>query len=262
MSILRPISIFLRNFLVKQHPYFSCCASCGEIKTPLGKHLCTSLDIGFPVDAVITNQDGDDHACLVLARKAERAMPWLRHIHIVTPRSGPAKEFSAKIRTLQDPRNGAATPTEKDANTALPAAALLHTANALADYYLIISNKAQLRGNTLPHDFYTPNGIPVLPPEVPARPSNEDLLEAEDPQAAMLDLALSADRYAPDSLPAALPHNKENSSTFLPLFQGFLQRAMHALSPQVVYAGLLQDWLYVSGRGVAVPAGACALRAS
>jgi hypothetical protein len=262
MSILRPISIFVRNFLVKQHPYFSCCASCGEIKTPLGKHLCTSLDIAFPVDAVIANQDGDDHEGLVLARRTERAMPWLRHIHIVTPRSGPPREFSAKIRTLQDPRTNAAALSETGGDTSVPAAALLHVAKELADYYLIIDGKAALRGKPMPHDFYTPNGIPILPPEVPGRPSNENLLEEEDPQAAMLQLALSADRYAPDSLPAALPHNKENSASFLPLFLGFLQRAINALTPQPIYAGLLQDWLYVSGRGVAVPASACALRAS
>lgn len=65
----------LRSLLVKLHPYVSCCASCGEIKTPLQGRLCTSLKPAFPVDAVLFGPPPDAAAAV------RHALPWLRRVH-------------------------------------------------------------------------------------------------------------------------------------------------------------------------------------
>ena len=67
---------FFQNLIAKLHPYFSCCASCSEIKTPLENRLCTSLSPSFAVDGVLSAADPR------ALESVRRAMPWLRKIFI------------------------------------------------------------------------------------------------------------------------------------------------------------------------------------
>ncbi|MDR0827479.1 MAG: Stealth CR1 domain-containing protein [Desulfovibrio sp.] len=81
---LQMLSLFFRNFSLDPYPYFCCCASCGEIKTPLENRLCASLSPSFVVDAVFPSG----------AEKnldwARRVMPWLRNIFVADTGLPPA----------------------------------------------------------------------------------------------------------------------------------------------------------------------------
>ena len=116
--LLRP----LRSLLVKLHPYFSCCASCGEIRTPLEGRLCTSLVPDFPVDGVLLGGTAQESAAI------QRAMPWLRRVH-VTPETTPH---------------------------------LLQTLPDLAGNFFVARAGAKLARIRHPLDLFTPNGIPLL----------------------------------------------------------------------------------------------------
>jgi len=112
----------LRSLLVKLHPYFSCCASCGEIKMPLDGRLCTSLTPDFPVDGVLlwgTEQEAAD---------VKRAMPWLRRVHVVQ---------GSALRALQTLPN-------------------------LAGNFFVTLAGTKLTRIRHPLDLFTPNGIPLL----------------------------------------------------------------------------------------------------
>lgn len=157
MSLLRPISIFLRNFLIKQHPYFSCCASCGEIKTPLSGRLCTSLLPDFPVDAVIIPAEGSalslEEAALTLHSLKTHA-PWLRRIHLLAAEL-PGDLTDEKLYLLPP---ASIVPQ----NATMPPQGYLHMAADLAEYYLVITAGKQVEHESLAVDYFTPNGIPLL----------------------------------------------------------------------------------------------------
>ena len=122
MQLLPLILSPVRSLLVKLHPYFSCCASCGEIKMPLNGRLCTSLSPDFPVDAVLPGGTEQE------AAKLRHAMPWLRRLH-----------------TVQN-----ASPS------------VLHTLPDLADNFFVTLAGANLPHIRHPLDLFTPNGIPLL----------------------------------------------------------------------------------------------------
>jgi hypothetical protein len=124
------LSVFLRNLLVRKHFWFSCCASCGEIKTPLGNRLCASLAVDFPVDAVVVGSL-DEPA----RRKIRAENPWLRNVIA-------AGAFADSPPEL------------------LPA--LAHTAPGLAACFLAAESAAELTSPLHALDFFTPNGLPLV----------------------------------------------------------------------------------------------------
>jgi hypothetical protein len=126
-----PLSVFIRNLLVRKHFWFSCCASCGEIKTPLGKRLCASLAADFPVDAVVAGPLDE-----AARREIRAANPWLRQVLA-------ASEAPADVSQCMAP-------------------SLAHTIPGLAECFLGAGSAADLAvpGHVL--DFFTPNGIPLI----------------------------------------------------------------------------------------------------
>ena len=155
MPLLRLISIGIRNVLTKQHPYFSCCASCGEIARPVKHRLCTSLEHNFPIDAVIWSGGDDPQATRADAtwRSMQKQAPWLRTVTILGHNTaGTAKHtpHHACLQTL--------------APTARPeqAPAYAHTLPGLAPHYVLIKAGTLFTAPLLPHDLFTPNGIPLL----------------------------------------------------------------------------------------------------
>ncbi len=158
MSFLYHASVFLRNVLVKQHPYFSCCASCGEIKVPLAERLCTSLAFSFPVDAVILPDDMARDGETASARTLESLKTeglWLRRIFVprtfsgATPSSPDRVSFVDMDDLLRQPKR-----LEPDA--------YLHLLPEISEHYLIVKPGFSLRRGSIPLDFFTPNGIPLL----------------------------------------------------------------------------------------------------
>ncbi|MDR1659738.1 MAG: hypothetical protein LBR94_05290 [Desulfovibrio sp.] len=143
-----PFSVFLRNLLVRKHFWFSCCASCGEIKTPLGKRLCASLTADFPVDAVVAGPLDEPSR-----QKIRAANPWLRN---VIAAGAPAQ----------------APPV------ILPA--LAHTLPGLAECFLTAKSATELAAPVHVLDFFTPNGIPFIALSRLPEPSR---FSAEEPPA-------------------------------------------------------------------------------
>lgn len=157
MSILSPISIFLRNKIIKQHPYLSCCASCGEIATPLGGRLCTSLECLFPVDAALiaTEHETDDSLAVVRQRIAE-ALPWIKNIFIITAQD--IMKFNLQESKLYNI-------TAKNALGSFAAgcpAAFLHELDELSEHYIILTASFQPKNSLSPLEAFTSNGIPFL----------------------------------------------------------------------------------------------------
>jgi hypothetical protein len=250
MSLLRPISIFLRNFLIRQHPYLSCCASCGEIATPLGNRLCTSLQFGFPTDAVLDMPQDSADAILNAARRLADSLPWLRKIYILSEGQPATHSPEAKIQAIAPPLADADQPTPRHP---LPRVAALHRLPDLSEYYLVFFSARRLKKSLLPHDFYTPNGIPLLPPSVLERSFAGGVSGQGGNPAALLSLALSPGRYARTDDLTVIAHTRDNSAQFFPLFTQFWDTARDTLPPEQAYAAFLQDWLFAAGRGVVTP---------
>lgn len=193
MSILRPVAIFLRNALVKQHPYFSCCASCGEIKTPLEGRLCASLSCSFQVDAVVlaSSEEHDEARIRRVLDALDKHCPWLRRIFLI--KSG-ASSFafinSERVATL-------AADDFTPGDSPFGPAAHVHEAPGLGEYYLVLSPEQAPVRNLLPLDFYTPNGIPLLPLEREGESAGGDASRIVRPA------------------PGILAQTKENSVDFL-----------------------------------------------
>ena len=154
MSILRPLSIFLRNALIRQHPYFSCCASCGEIKTPVENRLCASLQFPFEVDAVILCDEHEKAATRISA--LERHCSWLRQIVVVCSAATAASGISRneRIRSVR--------PDEFMPAAAFGPEAYCQDIPDLGEYFLIVPSGVEPKRDLLPLDFFTPNGIPLL----------------------------------------------------------------------------------------------------
>lgn len=155
MSILRPISIFLRNALVKQHPYFSCCASCGEIKTPLANRLCASLAVPFTVDTVILSADSAAAAACV--RAFDKHCPWVRRIFIVARDAASLSGITRTERVRPIPAGEFMPP-----DSPFGPEAYCHAIPGISDYFLIAPPDCRAEHDCLPIDFFTPNGIPLL----------------------------------------------------------------------------------------------------
>ena len=154
MSLLRPISIFLRNALVKQHPYFSCCASCGEITTPLESRLCASLAFIHPVDAVILSNDATS---VRTAASLKRHCPWLRYIFSISNEGTTAPDITRTGHIRHIPTE-AFSPTD----SLFGPEAHCHNIPGISEYFLIVPPGYSPERNLLPLDFFTPNGIPLI----------------------------------------------------------------------------------------------------
>lgn len=202
MSLLRPFSIFIRNALIKQHPYFSCCASCGEIKTPLGRRLCTSLAPEFPVDAVILsgekNTSQDMQASLA---SLGTYAPWLRKIYV-------------QATTLPDGASSKCTLLPEVFLTA--AEYSLHNLAELSEEFIVMESGCVREKNIEILDLYTPNGVPLLPVEeqlqgeAPALPA--ELL------AAFEKIGLSPEPYLVAPATRIRAHCKNIVKQFVPLY--------------------------------------------
>ncbi len=155
----RPLLHPLRSLLVKLHPYFSCCASCGEIKTPLDGRLCASLAPDFPVDGVLSGGTEQEAADL------KRAMPWLRRAHMAQG------EIPGALQNLPD----------------------------LAGNFFVALADTDLSRVRHPLDLFTPNGIPLLAARPaalsPAEAAFCDVLETRGLMSAR-ELSFASDIYA------------------------------------------------------------------
>ena len=240
MTLLRPISILLRNTLIKQHPYFSCCASCGEIRTPLANRLCASLVPNFPVDGLIVPQVNTLPVAeeLSLATQSlKQHAPWLRRIYLVA-------EAVAEFRlpaglALLSPASFCPE------QTGLPPQAWLHTVPELAEQYLVVPAKSIPEQPLHPLDFFTPNGIPLV------MLSNSASLPAtlEKPLLAALACALKTAGLAfePQLKPVLCgitAHSKENTAAFS------LFSAIFPALDNSTFNFALAHCMYASGRVV------------
>ncbi|MDL2267362.1 hypothetical protein LJC46_05170 [Desulfovibrio sp. OttesenSCG-928-G15] len=280
MSILRPISIVLRNFLVKQHPYFSCCASCGEIKTPLEGRLCTSLLPEFPVDAVIlpysTGKPGAGEASIASAVGVKRSAPWLRRVYVMeknppsknSPGFPPyARQEAAEGIVLCDPDTLRSDPVFREFGPVpdnphsvsllqkLPTDALLHAIPGIAEHFIVLHAPASAKLDSV-LDYYTPNGIPLI--YVNRVPENTSACcTPTEALTAMRDYAASEAQLYRRPIPGAYPQTKDSSASFFP---GFLDiaRARLAAFPQLPpeshdYVFMLAAWMFASAQGILSP---------
>lgn len=249
MSILRPISIFLRNFLIKQHPYFSCCASCGEIQTPLGTRLCTSLTPSFSIDAVIIpDSSSSDTSHSIQAIR--NLFPWLRNIVIL---SGQKKEndspntFWITLDHIKTLLAGCEMPSES-----LPCPeAYFHLLPELGENYLVFTESySPVQTSPDPLDFYTPNGLPLLPVSLIAHLPKGAALQKNRNELFLQYLLDSSEQISP---PSAYSHTKADAAQFLEFFEQYLQLAEASGAPGKPYGLVVSQWLYITGRGIAVP---------
>lgn len=162
MSLLRPFSILLRNTLIKQHPYFSCCASCGEIKIPLENRLCTSLSFPYSIDVVLTYGDLSTEEAAASIIKIiphfQKCCPWASKLFIISKQ--PLKPFTSQPKGLTITYLQKTDVIAGNLNGSIEGH--IHTIPNLSEYYLVAPHTTRLKSKTHPLDFYTPNGIPLL----------------------------------------------------------------------------------------------------
>jgi hypothetical protein len=174
-----PLSVFLRNFLVRKHFWFSCCASCGEIKTPVGNRLCASLRPDFSVDAVIRQPGTPDGQAL---GRVKAYHPWLNNIFFAPETERP--------ETLHE------TPG--------------HAQCLPAECFLVAENTDALCTPSITLDFFTPNGIPLI---ALSRLPDVGLFTAPETELCAT-LTRSALREPP-----VYANTRRNAADFLPVFR-------------------------------------------
>lgn len=248
MSLLRPFSIFLRNIMVRFYPLFSCCASCGEIREPMGRRLCTSLSPGFDIDMVYSGIPAS--AIAGVSEATRTSMPWLRKLFFIHngtkdfPDTIPTGSFILTDMDIATANGKAALPAE------LPAESRLHALPQLSNYY-IVCHSAITPGTTTksPLDFYTPNGIPLIPADALADGIGE-LLTTADPTTMLQE---RQEAFLTDGCVAAAAvyaQTRENSSAFLASLAD--SPAQMPCSPGG-YSVLLRQWAFLTGRAIPVP---------
>lgn len=150
MALLRPFALWLRKRLTELHRYSVCCASCGEVRVPLGDRLCTSLAPFFSADAVLLTP-GTIPAGNELTALREK-LAWAATLWVQTP---PGREECVQGRGLRG--------FSLDRGTALaPVEGLLHTLQGLAEHYLVLREPRACDPDSQPLDYFTPNGLPLL----------------------------------------------------------------------------------------------------
>ncbi len=249
MSVLRPISIFVRNFLVKQHPYFSCCASCGEIQTPLGQRLCASLRPSFPIDLVVPPKALSKAEGPPLSALLQQA-PWLRRIYLVTDTPRNAAKETQDIRVISPEALQRAHPQAGN----LPVEALLHTLPDLAEHFLIYAYPSLKTPPLHPLDFFSPNGIPLL--DMSLWPSCMELLHTAvhnhtQAAATLADAPLLAAQEGVERTPPLFGQCRE---IFASLLLALQERGPNLSAEDGHYFQLLTRWAYATAKGILVPA--------
>ncbi|SHN48870.1 hypothetical protein, partial [Desulfovibrio litoralis] len=168
--ISRPFSRTLRNALIRQHPWFSCCASCSEIKKPVKNNLCTSISPNFKVDLVLMPQNSElnfKHQKELFALSLKfflNGFPWVRKI-IVTGYE-PAWLNSLNLKQSQKEKltcydfkfHNKVNQDDKLIRTILNA--ILNDAS-LSEHLLIATTDTFVKNQTSLLDYFTPNGIPL-----------------------------------------------------------------------------------------------------
>ncbi len=244
--MLRPLAIILRNILLKRHAYFSCCASCGDIRTPVEHRLCASLSPEFPVDVVLLpggqgiGADAGLDASLAAVREY---MPWVRRIWL-------PEEFLAKAHD----KHGACAlriTARADAGSRWWAGAeqgafpehLLHLADDLADHYIVIRQGGLIRRHLLCLDFFTPNGIPLLFADSPADQAGTE--KHSSLLAAMEALGCSVE---PSLIPLAglYSQTRENAGDFAGVYEQLIAESGLELD----YCQALAQWTYANAKAV------------
>ena len=247
MPIIRSVSILLRNALSRFYPLFSCCASCGEIKEPVKNRLCTSLRPLFSIDAVFLETPPPD-VLQEFVRETRARLSWLDNIFFVQrdnryePEALPPGVFVVPDSELYLP---------EDAKRRMPEEAGLHRLAQLSEHYIIFPCRAALGNVAHPLDCFTPNGIPLLPATALWDGIHEII--ASGPDLGGLDEKLT--RIAPSvekmENHRACPQTKDNAEAFLPFYESF--SAQNGACTPDGYRASLQQWSFLTGRGVAVP---------
>lgn len=227
---------------------FSCCASCGEIKDPLGTRLCTSLQPQFDIDAVIL---GHREAHAAFARELKTRLPWLRKLFFILPSGGPAAgELPPWAFALSETDF---LPTEAGKSSTSPEAwlHLLAQSAGLSEYYIVIPSGSVPDDAPRPLDYFTPNGIALIPSFMLAE-GLESILAGDDPLNAL------KNRHKHLNLPAIsgslllpYPQTVENSKDFCDFFNNALINEEYG--DGAAYRAMLQQWLFLSGKGIPVP---------
>lgn len=211
MSLLSPISIFLRNKIIKQHPYLSCCASCGEIAVPLGGRLCTSLECSFPVDAVlVAHEPGAAGRLAGLLQEIPDALPWIKNIFVITAQDitkfNPQEKKSSNIADKFSFKHDC------------PAASL-HELNEISEHYIILTADFHPKNKLNPLELFTTNGIPFL-------------------------LLQNADGNKYKLAPDIFPQTKSNSTAFL------LDANFAGTASSAEYFERMGRWAFQAGKAV------------
>ena len=251
MSILRPISIFLRNFLIKQHPYFSCCASCGEIQTPLGTRLCTSLSPSFSIDAVII-PDSSNGGIPDTIQALRGQLPWLRNVIVVSRQNGVSSDNTSNTFWITETFFETLLMEQIiSADRRAGLEAYCHLLPELGEYYLVFTKDSPQTNAALdPLDFYTPNGLPLLSVSLLSHLPTGAALQKNRNDLLMQHLLDSTEDTSP---PRVYAHSKSDAVEFLVFFEHYLQLAEAYGVCGKAYSLVLSQWLYITGRGVAVP---------
>ena len=247
MSIIRRVSIVLHNALSRFYPLFSCCASCGEIKDPMKNRLCTSLRPLFTIDAVFLETPPPD-VLREFVREIRARLSWLDNIFFVQrDNQHEAEALPPGVFFVPDSELYLPEDTERR----MPEEAGLHRLVQLSEHYILFPYRAALGNVAHPLDFFTPNGIPLLPAtalwdgihEIFASGPNLDSLDEK-----LTNIAPSVEKMEYDR---AYPQTKDNAKTFLPFYESF--RAQSGAYIPGGYRTSLQQWIFLTGRGVAVP---------
>lgn len=230
MSLLYPFSNFVRKLLIRKHLYFSCCASCGEISTPVENCLCTSLDIDFPIDALVWSPDRsvDKDAFARTVAFIRKRAPWIRSIIVLSDE--PVAKGDSKLRIVGT--------GEFSENVSLenPRSWLLKL-KGMAEQIVCFEAGVERTGPLFMANFFTPNAIPFL--AAGRQRSFPDL------KAAFLAEGLAfEEKFYPQTQIFAV--SREDVADF----EAFVQRLPPNFHEECDYFALMAHWMFSSARGV------------
>ena len=236
--------IALRNFLLKRYAYFSCCASCGDIRIPLENRLCTSLVPDFPVDIVLLsdkeeNSSAENLKAALVAVKTY--LPWARRIWL-SPSQMTTDFETQGVGALRSKEEAEALQRERVGQSSLPEY-LLHLAEGIADYFIVIRSGFIICRPYICLDFFTPNGIPLL-----FATSQTDFFHKDQPVLLAANMEAQGGGEEPLLRPLAglYAQTKENSTAFADVYE----RSWTERAPAPDYCLSLTQWTYATARAV------------
>lgn len=246
MALFRPIAIILRNILMKRHAYFSCCASCGDIRTPLEHRLCASLSPGFDVDVVLLPDrrtgTAAQPASVGVSAVRER-MPWVRRIWLPEQDCAPGDEVQGTCVLRIREAMSAYGYRQRSAGSASHPEALLHCAEGLADYYIVVRDSSMISKNLLCLDFFTPNGIPLI------FAITQDGQPEKAAASSALPVSMQARGLVVEPLLMALPgvyaQTRENAEAFAEVYS-----ELAVSGDELDYCQALAQWSFATARAI------------